>query len=171
MAGLCLEAYHAYSAAALANHHILMTEDSRVCLLCWAERPPPGLHGKWLSIIWEEHLICFRGHVEEGSLAVGSKFGMRAGAIAAAALYQIWPCLMFKEPEMFGINISEPLCYYSQGPDMPPSTRRRYSVTDSVTIYWTPSVYTRQCTRCWWWMRSFCQEVHSLAGGTYSYYK
>lgn len=102
-----LEVYQAYSAPALANNHIFMTKDSRVCLLCWAGRPPPGLHGKWLSIIWEKYLICSRGHVEEGRFAVGSKSGMRAGAIAAAALNQIWPCLMFKEPKMFGININK----------------------------------------------------------------
>ena len=41
------------------------------------------LHGKRLSIILEKCLICFSRHAEEGSLALGVRSGMRAGATAA----------------------------------------------------------------------------------------
>lgn len=40
---------------------------------------------KWLSIMGEKYLVCFRRHVEEGSFAVGNKSEMRAGANAGAA--------------------------------------------------------------------------------------
>lgn len=148
------------------SHFTFMTKDSGVCLLCQAERTPPELHGKWLSIIWEKY---FRRHVEESSFAAGSsKSWMRAGVVQLQLLNQIWPCLMFKESKMFSINVSELLwALWSLTRYLPQGGGTRW--LHSVTIYWTPSVCTRQCTRCWRWIRSFCQEAHSLVGGTDSY--